>query len=82
MNNHRKYRGRILAIRTECSQFNNLQNQHFGWNILSTITINKINILDKKFPNPCITQAIYITTYRLVERGYGRSVARERGKAA
>ena len=61
-------------FRTEYSQLNNLQNQHFGRNLLSTTTINKINILDEKFPNPCITQAIYITTYRLVERGYRRSV--------
>ena len=36
-------------------------------------TINKINILDGKFPNPCLTQARYISTYRIVERGYGWS---------
>ncbi|GMN61261.1 hypothetical protein TIFTF001_030417 [Ficus carica] len=73
MNNHRKCRGWILTIsdrifptqQSTKSTFwtehfinnHNQQNQHFG----------------RKFPNPCITQAIYITTYRLVERGYERS---------
>ena len=45
----------------------------------STATINKINILDGKFPNPCLTQARYISINRIVERGYGRSGRECRG---
>ena len=46
----------------------------------STTTINKINILDGKFSNPCLTQARYISTYRIVECGYGRSGRECRGQ--
>ncbi|GMN66589.1 hypothetical protein TIFTF001_035650 [Ficus carica] len=66
---------RRVALRLPYSSTLNLDGNYSFW----TTTINKFNILDGNYPNSCITQAIYITTYRLVERGYGQN-GRKYGK--
>ncbi|GMN66876.1 hypothetical protein TIFTF001_035933 [Ficus carica] len=44
----------------ECNQFGQPQS-------------TKYDVVDGNYPYLCFTQAIYITTYRIVERGYGKS---------